>query len=190
MAVKAIGTVGGKQIYEVDSNPITSSTPAPVGTLAIWNDSNLARYFTKLGPANNAWVEQDFFPAFQRSYYKADGVTVPALRSENIGSFAGIYTTDSNSQITIYATSNGAAGGTALFSEIHAPQAICLYNTDSTTRNGSHAILRSISADNKTIVMDLVKGQRQAILIGGNVDTLIPSGSGVKVYVWFQGVLA
>lgn len=166
-------TVGNKQIIEVDADPTLSpGVAAPLGSMAIFQN----RWFEKQSNPNTGWIEIDFFPAYQQAYFKADGATVPTLVKENLISFAGIYTTDSNSQITVHATNDGLTGGQALFSAIHSPQAIALYS-GANSRDAGQCSLRSITPNLKTLVFNVVKRQS-------------PAGAGVKIYVFIWGVKA
>ncbi|MBV6514160.1 MAG: hypothetical protein FMNOHCHN_03750 [Ignavibacteriaceae bacterium] len=92
-------------------------------------------------------------------------------------------TTDANGVITFYPTSDGTSGGTALFSTIFNVQVTTLYNT--TTRDDVPlASVRSIAADRKSIVVQVVEGT--GVLLGG--VTIIGTGSGRTVYKQVTGI--
>lgn len=54
--VTGLITVNGKEIIEVDADPSAGGgTPAPIGSLAMFDDSGVGRLYLKTGAADTAW---------------------------------------------------------------------------------------------------------------------------------------
>lgn len=73
--------------------------------------------------------------------------------------WVGSALTNSNGRATFYLTSDGTGSGTALFSSIFGvPQTNCIF-AGANAYDTPNAVVESISADRKTVVVRLVRGR-------------------------------
>jgi len=90
--------------------------------------------------------------------------------------------TTSSGQATLYPTSDGTAGGTALFTNIYSIQATAVRNTTTATQF-EFASVNNISADKKTLVINV--GNGTTVVLGG--ASIVDAPDGTSVYVTIIG---
>lgn len=79
-------TVNGKQILEVDANPAAGGgTPAPIGSLAMFDSGTIGTLYLKVGAADTAWEDMESANAWQLAGNTLSGGS-PTTPNEFFGS--------------------------------------------------------------------------------------------------------
>lgn len=83
MAILGLVTIRGKRHLEIDADPTINATPAPVGSLAMFDDAGTGKVYKKSGPNDTDWVE-GFSPVNTDNFWQLGGNTLS--QAESMGS--------------------------------------------------------------------------------------------------------